>query len=66
MKHKTVYVLRTRTDETHQWSKPTYYRKRKNREEAERLNRVMGGFRTWPSVEKVDVRKLNDMEFADE
>lgn len=49
---KTVYVLRVRPDDDSPWGDPEYYRTRKERNETERLNRVLGGIRTHSYEEK--------------
>lgn len=58
---KTVYVLRTRLNDNLPWSEPEYYRKRKERDEAERVNRVLGGIRTHSYEEKRTPEEIDQL-----
>lgn len=58
---KTVYVLRVRPDDDSHWSEPEYYRKRKDRNKTERLNRVLGGIRTHSYQEKKTVEEIDQL-----
>ncbi len=49
---KTVYCLRIRPDDNLEWSETDYYRRRKERDEAASVNRIIGGFRTHSFEEK--------------
>lgn len=49
----TQYVLRIRFDDSEPWGEPTFFETRKERDQAERVNRVLGGIRTWSYEEKV-------------
>lgn len=55
---KTVYVLRIRHDESELWGEPVYYQRRKDRDDDERLNRCLGGIRTWPYEEKKTAKEI--------
>lgn len=58
---KTVYVLRVRPDDDSQWGEPEYYSRRKDRDEAERLNRCLGGIRTHSYNEKKTSEEIDEL-----
>jgi len=58
---KTVYVLRTRASDEDSWSDPEYYRTRKERDETERFNRVLGGIRTHSYQEKKTEEEIAEL-----
>lgn len=63
MNMKTVYCLRIRPDDESDWSNPTYYQKRRNRDHDASFNRIIGGIRTHSYEEKLDPQTV---EFADQ
>lgn len=58
---KTVYVLRVRPDDDSPWGEPEYYRRRKERDELERLNRCLGGIRTHSYEEKKTPEEIDEL-----
>jgi len=58
---KTVYVLRVRLDDDSPWGEPEYYRRRKERNEAERLSRCLGGMRTHSYEEKKTLEEIEEL-----
>lgn len=58
---KTVYAIKVREDESQPWSEPAYYRKRKERDEDERINRCLGAMRTHSYQEKKTLEEIEDM-----
>lgn len=60
-KMKTVYVLQIRPDESHPWGEPEYYQTRKERDETERINRIIGGIRTHSYQEKKTLEEIEEL-----
>lgn len=58
---KTVYVLRVRMCDNEPWGEPTYYRRRSERDKDERMNRVLGGIRTYSYEEKKTPNEIDKL-----
>lgn len=58
---KTVYVLRVRLSDSEPWGEATYYRRRRDRDQDERVNRVMGGIRTHSYEEKKTPEEIDQL-----
>ena len=58
---RTAYALRVRMSDTETWSEPTLYATRRDRDNAERLNRCLGGIRTHSYEEKVTPEEFDDL-----
>ena len=58
---RTIYVLKVRQDDSSPWSEPTYYRTKKERDDTERLNRILGGIRTHSYNEKKTPEELEEI-----
>lgn len=58
---KTVYCLKIRVDESQPWGPASYFRKRKDRDEAEMMNRCLGLFRTHSYEEKKPREEIDDL-----
>jgi len=55
---KTIYCLRTRTEDKDPWSEPSHYRTRKERDKVAAENRILGGIRTWSYEEKKTAEEI--------
>lgn len=51
---KLLYVLRIRLTDFDQWSDPSYFLKRKDRDKCASMNRIIGGMRTHCYEERID------------
>jgi hypothetical protein len=60
-KPRTVYVLRTRFDESHPWEPPQYFRTRKERNDTERTARCLWGIRTHSFEEKKTPSEIEEL-----
>lgn len=57
---KTAYCLRTRINDSEEWSAPEYFRTRKQRDSAASVCRIVGGFRTHSYEEKVKAEAIEE------
>lgn len=60
-KKKTIYVLRIRYTDSEPWREPGYYRKKKDRDYDEKLNRILGGIRTHSYEEKKTEEEIAEL-----
>jgi hypothetical protein len=58
---KTVYVLRIRVSDDRTWSEPDYYRRRKDRDFDEMMNRIWGSMRTWSYEERKTEEEISQL-----
>jgi hypothetical protein len=58
---KTVYVLRLRPNDAAPWGEPEYFKKQKERDNAERICRIIGGLRTHSYEEKKTPEEIEEL-----
>jgi hypothetical protein len=61
MKMKTVYCLRIRFSDDEPWREPSFYKRRKDRDYDEVMNRCLGGSRTWRYEETMPAEKAEEL-----
>lgn len=61
IRKKTVYCLRTRMDDGAEWSEPSFFRTRKERDYIAAQKRILAGIRTHSYEEKMPVETLDEL-----
>jgi hypothetical protein len=61
MEMKTIYCLKIRFADSEPWGPTEYFRTKKERDEAERMNRILGGIRTHAFNEKKPIDEVAEL-----